>query len=100
MLDPDTDAPLDAAFEKALSRLATVRAPETLLPRVLTATRRLASQPWYARTWDAWPVAYQRTSLAVCLLVLGAMTLTTPSADGTWVQAIVARAGGLLGPLP
>ena len=92
MHDPDLDAPLAAA----LSRLSTVRAPETLLPRVLAAAQRLAARPWYARTWDTWPVAYQRTSVAICLLVLAAMTLTMPFAGGSWIDDASALTGGRL----
>src|SRR5262245_1410096 len=93
-LDAACDASLDASLDTALARLTAVRAPETLLPRVMAATGRLTARPWYARTWDTWPAAYQRVSVAVCLLVLAAMTLTTPLGDGTWVTALVARTGG------
>ena len=94
MHDPELDRPLDAALDSALARLTTMRAPETLLPRVMAATHGLAARPWYARTWDTWPIAYQRMSVAVCLLALAAMTLTMPLGIGTWLEAIVARTNG------
>jgi hypothetical protein len=90
MHDPDLDAPLAAA----LSRLSTMHAPETLLPRVLAATQAMASRPWYARTWDTWPVMYQKASVAICLLVLAAMTLTMPLSDRSWIDAAGALTGG------
>jgi hypothetical protein len=62
----------------------------------MAATRRLTARPWYARAWGTWPVAYQRMSVAVCLLVLAAMTMTVPLSDGTWLDAIVASADGRL----
>ena len=92
MHDPDLDAPLAAA----LSRLSTVRAPETLLPRVLAATRAMAARPWYARTWDTWPVTYQTASVGICLLVLAAMTQTLPSAGGWWSDDANDLTGGRL----
>jgi len=92
MHDPDRDPLLDAA----LSHLSKVRAPETLLPRVLAATRRVVSQPWYTRAWDSWPVAYQRASMAISLLVLAAMTLTVPAAGGWGIDDASAPAGGRL----
>ena len=92
MHDPDRDPSLEAA----LSHLSTVRAPETLLPRVLLATRRLAWRPWYARAWNTWPVAYQQASVAICLLVLAAMTLTVPTAGGWRIDHAGALAGGRL----
>jgi len=94
MHDPELDRPLEAALDSALARLTTMRAPETLLPRVMAATHGLAARPWYARTWDTWPIAYQRMSVAVCLLALAAMTLTMPLGIGTWLEAIVARTNG------
>ena len=93
-VDAPLDGPLDARLDASLARLTTMRAPETLLPRVMVATRHLAARPWYARTWDAWPIAHQRLSVAVCLLVLAAMTMTVPLGDGTWLEAIVARTNG------
>ena len=94
MHDPELDSPLDASLDGALSRLTELHAPETLLPRVMAATQRLTARPWYARTWDTWPVAHQRMSVAVCLLVLAAMTVTVPLTDGTWLKAVVARTDG------
>lgn len=104
MHDPERDKPLDPLgplgpsgdplLDASLARLTTMRAPETLLPRVMAATQRLAARPWYARTWDTWPLAYQRLSVAVCLLVLAAMTLTVPLGDGAWLRSIVTRTDG------
>jgi hypothetical protein len=96
MHDPD----LDTSIAARLSRLSTVRAPETLLPRVLAAAQRLAARPWYAQTWDAWPQPYQTASVAICLLVLAAMTLTTPSEIGWSLDDAVALTGGRLEALP
>ena len=92
-LDAPHDGPLDTRLDAWLAHLTTMGAPETLLPRVMAATRRLAARPWYARTWDAWPIAHQRISVAVCLLLLAAMTMTVPL-GGTWLEAIVARTNG------
>ena len=93
-VDAALDRPLDAALDSALARLTTMRAPETLLPRVMAVTRGLTARPWYARPWDTWPIVYQRMSVAVCLLVLAAMTLTMPLGNGRWLEAIVDRTNG------
>lgn len=93
-VDAALDAPNDVALDAALARLATVRAPETLLPRVMAATRPLTARPWYARTWDTWPIVHQRVSVAVCLLILAAMTLTMPLGDGRWLETVVDRTNG------
>jgi hypothetical protein len=93
-LDAALDTALDPALDTALARLTTMRAPETLLPRVMAVSRRLAARPWYARPWDTWPIVHQRMAVAVCLLVLAAMTLTMPLADGRWLEAIAERTNG------
>ena len=93
-LDGRLDTALDRSLDSALARLTTMRAPATLLPRVMAAARRLAARPWYARPWDTWPIVYQRMSVAACLLVLAAMTLTMPLGDGRWLEAIVDRTNG------
>ena len=63
-LDGRLDTALDRSLDSALARLTTMRAPATLLPRVMAAARRLAARPWYARPWDTWPIVYQRMSVA------------------------------------
>lgn len=49
-----------------------LRAPRTLLPRVMQAVHSVAGQPWYARTWFSWPVAGQALSVGIVLsMVIG-----------------------------
>jgi hypothetical protein len=93
-VDVALDAPIDAALDSALACLITVRAPETLLPRVMAAARPLTARPWYARTWDTWPILYQQMSVAVCLLILAAMTLTMPLGEGRSLETMVDRTNG------
>jgi hypothetical protein len=93
-VDGAVGGPFDRALDAALAGLATMRAPATLLPRVMAATQRLTPRPWYARPWDTWPIVYQRMSVAVCLLVLAAMTLTMPLGDGRWLEAVLERTNG------
>lgn len=94
VVDGPPDTALDGSLDAALARLTTMRAPATLLPRVMAATQRLTARPWYARPWDTWPIVYQRMSVAACLLVLAAMTLTMPLGDGRWLEAVVEGTGG------
>lgn len=61
---------LERLVDQELKRLPSPRAPRTLLPRVLAATVERPADPWYARPWLAWPVAWQAASVAV-LLALG-----------------------------
>ncbi len=59
-------------------------APDTLLPRVMTAVRALTARPWYQRAWFTWPLGLQAASLAVLALVVGGGVLAMP-----WVEAAV-----------
>ncbi len=92
--DRPLDTALDGSLDSALARLTTMRAPATLLLRVMAATQRLTARPWYARPWDTWPLVHQRMSVAACLLMLAAMTLTIPLGQGRWLEAMVERTNG------
>ena len=47
---------LQQRIDRELKSLPGLRAPETLLPRVLAAVRHWADRPWYARAWFTWPM--------------------------------------------
>jgi hypothetical protein len=77
-------AELEAAVERRLKALPELRAPATLLPRVMAAIERRTAPAWYRRAWQTWPLALQAASLAVLValfagLCLGAWQLTHSS---------------------
>jgi len=84
-MDP---ADLETVVDRELSRLPGPRAPQTLLPRVLTAVEAWSSRPWYTRAWFTWPVGWQAASLAALALLVAGGALLIPSA--------LAAAGGSL----
>ena len=67
-MDPNE---LERLADARLRRLPPLRAPQTLLPRVMLAVRA-AARPWYQRDWFSWPAAWQTLSaVALVSLVIG-----------------------------
>lgn len=72
------DDELERDVARAIGRLPAPRAPDTLLPRVMTAvaTRKARAS---ARPWFTWPWPAQAASLAMALVVLAAVTWAWPA---------------------
>lgn len=69
---------LETLVDRELRQLPALRAPHTLLPRVLAAVQQWSQRPWYARAWFTWPVAAQIASAAaLVLIVVGSALLIT-----------------------
>lgn len=66
-------AELEAAIDCRLKALPELRAPATLLPRVLAVIERRAVPAWYCRSWQMWPAALRAVSLAVLLAAFGGL---------------------------
>jgi hypothetical protein len=64
-----------------LRQLPPLRAPETLLPRVLAAVQAWVHRPWYARAWFSWPAPLQIASIAVVVVVAGVCAMLLPGAE-------------------
>lgn len=99
---------------RALSQLPVLRAPDTLLPRVMAAVQAWAERPWYQRAWFTWPLGWQLATIAALVLMavstwewaptvsLGAAlqrvmpTAAVPSAETTSRLAALRVAAGIL----
>jgi uncharacterized protein YgbK (DUF1537 family) len=69
---------LETLVDRQLRQLPALRAPHTLLPRVLAAVQQWSQRPWYARAWFTWPAAAQIASAAtLILIVVGSALLIT-----------------------
>ncbi len=66
-MDNNNVKQLEAEVDRLLKSLPPLRAPETLIPRVLAVVSAEARVPWYRRTWQTWPVAIRLGSLALAL---------------------------------
>jgi len=66
-MEPDD---LERLVDRALTRLPSPRAPETLLPRVMALVDASAQRVWYRRAWRTWPLAWQIASAIACAALL------------------------------
>jgi len=80
-------ADLETFVDRELRQLPALRAPQTLLPRVLAAVQQWSQRPWYARAWFTWPVAAQAASAALLFLII-----VGGAAASIGVQTVVSRA--------
>jgi hypothetical protein len=72
---------LEAAVDRELKALPNLRAPRTLLPRVMAAIDQRAVLPWYRRAWQTWPMALQVVSMLILLGIFSGLCL------GSWQLA-------------
>ena len=82
---------LQRRIERELKSLPALRAPDTLLPRVLAAVRHWADRPWYARAWFTWPMWWRVASAAVLLVVLAGVGVALPVVQ----DSVAARAAAV-----
>ena len=84
-------ADLETLVDRELRQLPVLRAPHTLLPRVLAAVQQWSRRPWYARAWLTWPLGWQVVSMAALILLVVGSVMLLPSAR--------AAAGGAASPV-
>ena len=75
-----TPADLEVFVHRHLKALPRPSAPDTLLPRVLTAIKRRLERPWYTRALFTWPLAGQAACLVALLAAVGGGALWLPIA--------------------
>jgi hypothetical protein len=81
-MDP---ANLERTSDRQLKQLPALRAPETLLPRIMAAVHAWAERPWYARGWFAWPLAWQIAGIAAMVAIAsGALAGVVVVRDVAW----------------
>lgn len=79
---------LERRIHDTLAGLPVRRAPAWLRPRVMASVRARASQPWYARTWDAWPLPARAAAVLAAAVVVGASVW--------WLPVGVSEASGIV----
>jgi len=78
-MNMDDQTNLNQEIQRELTGLPELRAPATLVPRVLSAIMRRAQVPWYRQQWQSWPLALRVASLGLSLTVVAAFSY------GLWV---------------
>jgi hypothetical protein len=77
-MNENKNSQLEAAVDRELKALPNLRAPQTLLPRVMAVLEQRAGLPWYRRTWQTWPLPLQAVSMLVLLVAFAGLCL------GSW----------------
>jgi hypothetical protein len=73
-MKPDDEIRLEEEIGLALKGLPELKAPPTLMRRVLTKIESRAELPRYRRSWQNWPVGLQTASFIALLLMFGGLT--------------------------
>lgn len=99
-MNNNNDKQLEAEVDRMLKALPALRAPDTLIPRVLAIVGAEPRVPWYRRPWQTWPLALQMGSLAVALVFYAGLYFCIEefvhALRGTYVAAQVNSMLGVL----
>lgn len=77
---------LEAEIRREMQGLPDLRAPASLIPRVLKAIEQPTALPWYRQSWQLWPVGWRAVSFGILLALFAGLCLA-----GWWLS----QAGGL-----
>lgn len=70
-MENDRDKQIERVIHRELRQLAELRAPETLVHRVMLAVHAKARQSWWRQPWLTWPLGMRVLSLAVLMASVG-----------------------------
>ena len=90
-MNPEYEKELAAWVDRELKALPTLRAPETLVSRVMATLEQRAALPWYRRSWQTWPVALQAAFMVVLLAGFGGVCVASWQCVHTPAFASVSR---------
>ena len=76
---------LERLVERACREQPALKAPPTLVGRVLREVERRATLPWWRRSFGHWPVPVRAAFVAGCVLLVG--SLFTPPLAGIALKA-------------
>jgi len=83
---------LERAIHRELRGLPEVKAPETLVHRVMLAVHARERAPWWQRSWLTWPFGFQLCSLVVLLVSAGLVSYLVGAAwDGMGASSLWQR---------
>jgi hypothetical protein len=109
-MNPHDEQQLEAAVNRELKTLPTLRAPASLAARVMAEIERRQALPWYRRAWLTWPMPLRAVSFAGLLAAFGALcygswalvqspaVMTASRTVGGWLASLGAiwKAGAVL----
>ena len=74
-MNADYEHKLEKQIDQELTALPELRAPDTLVLRVLRAIESRANLPWFRRAWDTWPTWLRLVSFLVLAGAFGSLCL-------------------------
>jgi hypothetical protein len=66
-MNPHDETRLEAAIDRELKALPGLRAPASLVSRVMATIEQASALPWYRRAWQTWPLSLQAVSMLTLL---------------------------------
>jgi hypothetical protein len=91
-MQDEKEKQLEELIHRELRRLPEVPASATLVHRVMLAIHERAKQPWWKRSWLAWPFGIQLISLVLLLASAGLVSYLLGAAwDGVNMTSIAQR---------
>jgi hypothetical protein len=73
-MKPDDEMKWEEEIGAALKELPELKAPPTLMRRVMASIENRGELPWYQRSWQSWPVGLRTASFVALLLLFGGLT--------------------------
>ena len=102
-MDNETERRLAERIHRELRQLTPLKAPETLVTRVLTAIESRAHQPWWRKSWLNWPSSMRLAFVVgVCALASGFLFLGFQFSSEVPADTVITRVSawfGFLAPL-
>lgn len=102
-MNSDYEQRLEAEIAREMRGLPELKAPMSLIPRVLMAIKQPAALPWYQQAWPKWPTRWRVASFGSLLTVFaglcvagwwlshaGQLTLPAHEIGGWWTYFAVA----------
>ncbi len=72
-MPPEMDPKLERLIDAELKQLPPVKAPATLVPRVMALLATRAQPPWWQRAWWDWPLLAKGAFLLLALAIAAAL---------------------------
>src|SRR5688572_20479868 len=95
-MNEDYQQKLERVIDRKLKQLGDRQAPETLLPRVLTAIAAQQSLPWYRKSFQRWPKQAQVLFLATAALAYAGVISGIYAADSAVNLTEAARSSAVV----
>ena len=74
-MNSEYEEKLAAEIDRELKALPELKAPPTLLRRVMTALEVRQRLPWYRQAWQAWPTPLRAAALVILLAFFASLCL-------------------------